>query len=159
MNVLLLSEKLDSFLVEEVEITTCNTFRIDGHTVKEFYSDSELDELEAAGKPVGDFSIWETLRPICFGLIKGKRTPVSFKVTFHADRKLIDEICARDDCDIQSNLVRSLALNIRYSGGKVSCVTAGALNTFIMDKSLDRAWDSYVKLLFCDMQLDFEEMV
>ena len=51
MNSLLASEQFDSFLVEEVVVTTFNTFHIDGHLVKEFYSSEELEALGISSQP------------------------------------------------------------------------------------------------------------
>ena len=45
MNTLLVSEQFDSFEVEEATITTFNTFYIDGHIVKDFYTLEEIDEI------------------------------------------------------------------------------------------------------------------
>lgn len=156
MNSLLVSEQFDMFQVEDATVTTFNTFNIDGHIVKDFYSQEELNEMSVETEfPV--FSSWKDIRPICFSLIKGKKTPVSFKVILHAAPELIAELAAKEECEVDANLIRSLALNIRYENGKVTCVTASAFITFIMDKSVDKIWDNYVKLLFDKMQLDFEE--
>ena len=48
MNALLLSDKFDCFLTAEAVITTFNTFHIDGHLVKDFYSQEELEELKSS---------------------------------------------------------------------------------------------------------------
>lgn len=90
MNALLLSEQFDSFLVEEAIITTYNTFHIDGHLVRDFYTNEELELLESEEKSTS-FSCWKDLRPFCFQLIKGKKTPVSFKVVLHATPQLIEK--------------------------------------------------------------------
>lgn len=150
MNALLVSEQFDSFLVEEVTITTFNTFSIDGHTVKEFYSsDEDIEELQ-------EFSSWKDIRPVCFQLIKGKRTPVSFKVVLHANPSLTEKITSDPDCDVAGNLVRSLVLNIKYDNGHVTCVTATSFKTFLMDKSLDNVWDKYIRALFSELGIDFD---
>ena len=157
MNSLLRSEQFDSFLVEEAVITTFGTFHIDGHLVKEFYSSEELEELESNQRSTV-FSCWNDIRPICFQLIKGKKTPVSFKVVLHAAPKLVEEIAANPECGVAANLIRSLVLNIRYDNGKVTCVTGSAFTTFVMDKSVDRLWDAHVRQLMSGYGLDFEEI-
>lgn len=149
MNALLVSEQFDSFQVEEVTITTFNTFTIDGHIVKEFYSSDEIADIQ-------EFSSWNDIRPICFQLIKGKKTPVSFRVILHACPELIDEIASDSDCDVDKNLIRSLVLNIRYENGHVTCVTATSFHTFLMDKSLDIVWDRYIRKLFTEYAIDFD---
>lgn len=157
MNALLRSDQFDSFLVEEAVITTFNTFHIDGHLVKEFYSSEELEELERNQQSTL-FSYWNEIRPVCFQLIKGKKTPVSFRVVLHAAPQLVEKIAANPECGVAANLIRSLVLNIRYDSGKVTCVTGSAFTTFVMDKSVERLWDAYVRQLLSGFGLDFEEI-
>ena len=155
MNSLLVSEQFDSFLVEEVSITTFNTFHIDGHIVKDFYT---REELENTNGRLPDFSQWKDIRPICFQLIKGKKTPVSFRVVLHASPELVGAITQTPECGVAADLIRSLALNIRYDNGHVTCVTGTAFTTFLMDKSVDTLWDKYIQGFLSGLQLDFEEM-
>lgn len=157
MNALLLTGQFDPFLVEEAVITTFNTFHIDGHLVADFYSSEELEELENNQKSTV-FSYWCDIRPVCFQLIKGKKTPVSFKVVLHAAPQLMEKIAANPECGVAANLIRSLILNIRYDNGKVTCVTGSAFTTFIMDKSVEKLWDAYVRQLLSGFGLDFEEI-
>lgn len=157
MNALLLSEQFDFFLVEEAVITTFNNFHIDGHLVAEFYSSEELEELENSLKSTS-FSCWSDIRPVCFQLIKGRKTPVSFKVVLHAAPQLVEKIAANPECGVAANLIRSLILNIRYDNGKVTCVTGSGFTTFIMDKSVEKLWDAYVRQLLSGFGLDFEEI-
>ena len=58
MNALLVSEKFDAFLVEEASVTTFNTFEIDGHIVKDFYTS---EEVEAADGALPVFSQWKDI--------------------------------------------------------------------------------------------------
>ena len=151
MNALLASECFDAFLLEEAAVTTFNTFHIDGHVVKDFYTADELSEI------FSEFSLWKDIRPFCFQLIKGKKTPVSFKVVLHAPDALVEKIAATPECGVAANLIRALALNIRYENGHVLCVTGSAYSTFIMDKSAEQLWDAYVRRMFDELGIDFEE--
>lgn len=155
MNALLVSESFDTFQMEEVTITTYNTFHMDGHIVKEFYSAEELDS-SADTFPV--FSSWKDIKPICFQLIKGKRTPVSFRFILHAAPNVISEIANDESCEVTENLIRSLLLNIRYENGHVTCITGTSFTTFLMDKSVEQLWDKYVRKLFGQLGLEFEEI-
>lgn len=100
MNALLLSEQFDSFLVEEAVITTYNTFHIDGHLVKDFYSSEEWAQLEHNHQSAV-FSSWKDIRSFCFQLIKGKKTPVSFKVVLHAAPEMIENSCNIQNAELQ----------------------------------------------------------
>lgn len=151
MNALLASECFDSFFLEETVITTFNTFHIDGHIVKDFYTADELSQSSP------DFSLWKDIRPFCFQIIKGKKTPVSFRVVLHAPKALVEKIAADPECGVAANMIRALALNIRYENGHVLCVTGSSYTTFIMDKSAERLWDMYVRRMLLDINIDYEE--
>ena len=84
MNQLLVSDTFDIFLLEEAVITTANTYTLDGHLNREFYSP---DELSSGQVPDYEYSPWSTLKGLCFQLIKGKRTPLSFRFIFHLKPK------------------------------------------------------------------------
>lgn len=152
MNALLASECFDSFLLEEASVTTFNSFHIDGHVVKEFFTADELTEVNS------DFSLWQDIRPFCFQLIKGKKTPVSFRVVLHAPGTLIERIAADPECGVAANMIRALVLNIRYDNGHVVCVTGSAYTTFLMDKSAETLWDAYVRCMLSALNIDFEEL-
>ena len=71
MSKLLLSDAFDSFLFIEGEIVTYNTFSINGFLKKDFF------EKDLA--PSQDYSLWKDIREYAFSLIKGKKTPLSFR--------------------------------------------------------------------------------
>lgn len=149
MNALLLGEQFDIFQMAEATITTFNTFHIDGRIVKEFYaSDEEI---------TSDLSLWKDIRPICFQLIKGKRTPVSFRIILQATPALIEKLAALDECEVAANLIQSLTLNIRFESGHATCVTGTSFTTFLMDKTTDAVWDKYIRLFFEKAGITFEE--
>ncbi len=156
MNMLLVNSGFDDFEVEEAAVTTFNAFHIDGRIVREFFSDDEIKELSESDG-LSEFSKWRDIRPVCFQLIKGKKTPVAFRVTLRASRKLVEKLAGDDECEVAANLIRSFVINVRYENARVSCVTGIAFDTFIMDKSAERIWDAYVRKLFTDMGIDFEE--
>ncbi len=155
MNTLLVSEAFDAFYIEEAAITTFNTFHIDGHMVKGFFSSEEIDSMEQG---LADFSLWKEIRPVCFQLIKGKKTPVSFRVILHAAPALVASLAAQPECEVSADFIRSLVLNIRYDNGHVTCVTGTSFTTFLMDKTVDAVWDKYIRQLFAQLQIDFEEV-
>lgn len=148
MNALLMTEAFDDFYMEEVTLTTYNTFQIDGHMNADFYSSDEIAALPE-GK-LEPYSKWRDIRPVCFSLIKGKKTPVSFKFVLHAPDKIVYALCENPEA------VKGLVLNIRYEQGKVSIITATSYHTFIMDKSLDQIWDKYLPNLLTKLQIDFD---
>ena len=140
MGKLLMKEDFDKYLLQEAEIVTCNIFRIDGHVQKAFYSNEEYEEL---GKPV--LTKWENIRPFCYGISKGHKTPVRFKIVL----RLSDEETIAFMEETQNVLsiqdVGGLYLNLVYENDVLNCITGTYLNIFTMDKSLEKAWDKKIQ--------------
>ncbi|WP_026516900.1 DUF5721 family protein [Butyrivibrio sp. MC2021] len=138
---LLAGELFDEFLVEEAEITTFNTFHIDGQIRKEFYRDTQADNAEE--KACADYSSWKDLKQICYDLIKGKRTPLSFKFVFYLNDEAKSKLIKEADAGINEEQIK-LALNIRFINGDIILTTGCAISIFTLDKSIEKAWDSYI---------------
>jgi len=153
MNKLLNSETFDKFSLETARITTYNTFEIHGRTVPEFYND-----LEEKPEVIPEFSLWRDMRPICFGLIKGNRTPVSFQFTLRADMDYTYRLIKQNEIDVDPAKVSCLFVNIRYEHGTLTCITGTSFTTFVADKSLETLWDTTFKKSLSAMNLNFEEM-
>ncbi len=149
MQHLLLKPTFDSFALIEGEITTYNTFRIDGYIHKNFYEDA----------PLKDYSSWGDLREFCFHIIRGKRTPLNFRFILSLPKEefeafLIDqEIPSLSHSDIQG-----LYLNFKYDGTNLQCITGTSLNIFTMDKTLENVWDNYARKFFLNKEIDFESL-
>ena len=137
---LFVREDFDAFLVKEVNITTYNSFSIDGHVKQGYYTEEEREENN-----IEEFSTWKTLRPFCFSLIKGKKLPGSFRIVLQLPKAGTDKFSARTGAWIDGNQIVGLYLNIRYDNGEMYCITGTSLNFFTMDKTLDLEWDKAVK--------------
>ncbi|MBO6015909.1 MAG: hypothetical protein J6P60_04900, partial [Lachnospiraceae bacterium] len=81
MNTLLTKETFDSFLLEEALVKSGQTYYIDGRINSAFYTKEELENTPALRQ---EFSSFATIRPTCYSLIKGSRTPLSFQFVLHA---------------------------------------------------------------------------
>ena len=155
MGKLLGSEDFDSFLLEEASISTYNTFSIDGHQNKEFYTTEEWEDETI--RPY-DFSAWKTIRPICFDLIKGTRTPTAFRFVLHLIPKYTEEILQDGDTAVTLQQIRAFVLNIKYDGTDLTLVTGTAFHTFLMDKTPDILWDRAVKQFLAKKEIAYEEL-
>ena len=133
-------QDFDAFLVKEVNITTYNSFSIDGHVKQGYYTEEEQEENH-----IEEFSTWKTLRPFCFSLIKGKKLPGSFRIVLQLPKAGTDKFAARAGAGIDGSQIVGLYLNIRYDDGNMYCITGTSLNFFTMDKTLDLEWDKAVK--------------
>lgn len=150
MSKLLLSETFDPFLFVEGEIMTYATFSIDGYLNKEFYEEGSAPERE--------YALWKDVREYCFSLIKGKRTPLSFKLVLGLSDANITKLIAQQGLDFEPEDVRGLYINLKYDGQKLQCVTGTAMNLFTLDKSLEQAWDVMVQKFFAQKEIAYEVM-
>lgn len=147
MSHLLLSETFDHFLLIEGEITTFNTFHIDGYIRKDFFEEKE-------GLP--EYSSWKQVRDFCWSLIKGKRTPLGFKFVFSLSAENIARLIESEHLDFKPNDVQGLYLNVCFDESRLTCVTGSSLKTFSMDKSLDKSWDTMVQRFFTKKGIEFD---
>ena len=150
MEKILTTEIFDHYLVEEVTIETFNTFSIDGHINREFYSGTDEETSNASGL---SFSRWSELRPICLNLIKGKRTPISFKFVLHADNATKEAVIDKSGSDIEPSLL-NLGVNIRFTKGELILTTGTAYSAFTLDKSTEKAWDNYFPSFLESCEID-----
>ena len=149
MSQLLLSETFDSFSFIEAEIVTFNTFHIDGLIQKDFFD---------TGMDLPEYSPWKNVREYCFTIIKGRRTPLSFRFVISLSRKSIEQLVLRSSPAVRPEDVQGLYLNIHYDGRQLSCVTGTSFQTFTMDKSLEHAWDEMVEKFFLRRGIDAERI-
>ena len=147
MSHLLLSETFDHFLLIEGEITTFNTFHIDGYMQKEFFESPE-------GLP--EYSPWKQTREFCHSLIRGKRTPLAFKFIFSLSAENIARFIESGHLDFKPDDVQGLYMNIRFDENGLNCVTGTSLKTFSMDKSLEKGWDAMVQRFFTKKDIEYD---
>lgn len=148
MGKLLLSETFDPFYFIEGEITTFNTFTLDGYLKKDFYDADDAPERE--------YALWKDVREFCFSIIKGKRTPLSFKFVLGLSDSNIEKLLLQQELDFKPQDVRGLYINLKYDGQKLQCVTGTAMNLFTMDKSLEQAWDKMIQKFFTQKEIKYE---
>jgi hypothetical protein len=148
MGKLLLSETFDPFYFIEGEITTFNTFTLDGYLKKDFYDADDAPERE--------YALWKDVREFCFSIIKGKRTPLSFKFVLGLSDSNIEKLLLQQELDFKPQDVRGLYINLKFDGQNLQCVTGTAMNLFTMDKSLEQAWDKMVQNFFAQKEIKYE---
>lgn len=155
MHALLTTDTFDLFLLEEATISTYNTFQIDGRQNREFYSSEEWNDPSI--RPY-EFTCWKELRGLCFDLIKGRRTPASFKFVLQLIPDYIEGILKNEDTLLTLNDIKSLILTLKYDGTHLTLVTGTSLKTFIPDKSLDSCWDRAIRRFLSKRGLNYEEL-
>ncbi len=151
---LLGTDCFDGFLLESASIASSVTYAIDGRCNRDFYTKEEWSDPLA--RPF-DFVPWQELRPLIFSMIKGKRPPVSFQFVLHLMPRYLPGILRQADASLSEKQVRALVLTIRYENGAASLVTGTSFTTFVMDKSLDCAWDKAMRRFLQKKGIAFSE--
>jgi hypothetical protein len=136
---LLLKETFDAFSFIEGEITTFNTFSIDGYLQKEFFDEA----------PERNYSYWKEVREFCWNIIRGKRTPLHFKIVLSLDAAAFAQFLNERQITVCTpEEIQGLYLNFRYHENVLQCVTGISMKSFTMDKTLEHEWDAYVTEFF-----------
>lgn len=138
MNELLVKDTFDSFLVSDIEIMTANTYNINGRINKSFFNEENNVSNE-------DFTGWDTIKPICFQIIKGKNTPTKIKIVFQLSKNAINQLIIDSNIPFTPDQVSGLYMHVLFENNEVIIITGTSLSIFSMDKSLDRFWDNYLK--------------
>ena len=146
MSELLLRETFDSFALIDGEITTFSTFHIDGYLHKDFYEEA----------PENEYGRWADYRSFCFSIIKGKRTPLSFKFVFALSKDQTLALLSEYQLDYAIENIQGLYLNFQYDGSKLSCTTGTSLKIFTLDKSLEHALDKWVESFFTNQEINWD---
>ncbi|MCI5870297.1 MAG: DUF5721 family protein [Dorea sp.] len=135
MSHLLLKETFDQFLFIEGEITTFNKFSIDGFLQSDFFDEP----------PKSTYSLWKNVREFCYNIIRGKRTPLNFKIVLSLPPASVPGFLARKGISgYHPEDIQGLYLNFHYDGSTLQCITGTSVRTFTLDKTLEREWDTYI---------------
>lgn len=159
MKKLLTETVFDSFVVSEASVTTFTVIRIDGSWHPEYFGDGEMDpenEENENGKSFHPSALsWGLLRPVFFGLIRGRRTPGAFRLVFRLAGYNVASLLSGSGLNFRPEEVAGLFLNISFSNGEVSCTTGTSMNTFTLDQTLNHLWDEMVQKFLRQQKIPF----
>ena len=141
MNQLLIGTTFDQFELLTADITTFNTFSIDGKIHQDFY-DTDTSDILAQNKI--SYSSWKEIKPYCYSVIRGKRTPLSFKFVFQLPIRQILHIFQNQSGTLSPELITGMFLNLQFKNNALLCTTGISLKTFVPDKAPEQRWDEMV---------------
>ncbi len=140
MSHLFIKDSLDYFLCKEINLQTFSSFNIDGSIAYDFLTDVEKEELNGL-----NYIPWSKLKPYCFNIIKGSRTPLSLKAVFCLPPNEIMSLIAESSLNINPDTIEGLYLNIRFENNKLTLISGSSLTYFTMDKTIDKLWDDALR--------------
>lgn len=145
---LFIGETFQHFSFVEASFTTFVTYTLDGQLHKDFFDTEECPEQM--------YCLWEDVQAQCFSMIRGKRTPLNFKIVFQLSRSNVEKLLAQSGVSLKADDIYGLYLNCQFDGKQLLCTTGSSLKVFTLDKQLDRVWDEMVKRFFKKNQIAFE---
>ena len=148
-------ETFDNFLVTEADFVTSFRVTLNGRKTDFAVGATTGDSLST--KDVDDFVTWSTIRPLAFQIIKGKQLPKGFQIVLKLSKENTAKTVASMGLPFTANDVSGLFLNIRYEDKKIMCITGCSMNTFTMDKSVEKEWDGFIRRFFRHHQISVEE--
>lgn len=155
MSKLLSGDSFDSFLLEEAQIHTFNTFTIDGHQNPEFYTKEELEDTEICPYK---YSRWKEMKSICFQLIKGKKVPTYMKIILHKKPEEAYTLLEEGGATEFVSSLKAFVVTVKFDGNGLLLTTGTSFSTFIMDKTPDLLWDQAFRKFLTVQGIDFEEV-
>ena len=155
MNKLLIGSVFDHFWLNEATIPTFNTFTVDGQLQKDFFDSDAREALERSARTC---SLWMEVKPFCYSVIRGKRTPLSFKIVFQLSYNKMKAALDSTDVGIAAENITGLYLNLQYRNKTLLCTTGSSLKTFLPGKRLDQYWDGMILDFFRQNEILFEQV-
>lgn len=150
MSKLLIGNAFDPFWLSEATVTTSVTHTIDGTLHSEFFDTEEAENISLEGRK---YALWKDIKPYCFSIMKGKKTPLHFKIVFMLSRKNTEKLLLGNQLAFTIDDIFGLFVNFQYDGKQVTCTTGTSLKTFTLDKSLNHVWDELVLKFFKQQQI------
>ena len=122
MGRLLKEDIFSDFKVRSVDILAKNRFSLDG----------EIAEGESK-----NYSMWSDVQALVFEIVKQMGRPSVLKIV----------LSHKEPLSIHEN-ASALFLNLMYENGKVSFTTATSQKAFSLEKTLNSAWDEWMRSFF-----------
>lgn len=153
MSKLLIGSAFDTFWLSEASITTFVTYTIDGTLHHDFF-DSESAEAQHAEEQ--SCTTWKEIKPFCFSIMKGKRTPLHFKIVFQLSHTNVQKLLLQSGLSFSPEDIFGLFLNFQFDGSTLTCTTGTSLRFFTMDKTLEHTWEDMLLRFFHQQQIPVE---
>lgn len=126
----------DDFLMNEGKLSMDITYEFSGKVLQEFF---DTDEWEQYGRY--PYVPWEREKSKIFSLVKGKKTPLYFQFVMMMKPEQVEEFLVKYNLPVRTDEIAGLFLNVIYDRQSLKCTTGVSRKTFVMDKTLEEAWD------------------
>ena len=152
MNKLLIGEVFDRFFLVEASVTTFNTFTIDGRLQQDFF---DTDTVAMHKSNSIEYSLWRDEKPYCFSVIRGRRTPLNFRIVLQLSHKQTQQILNPSFPDGSVPDCR-FCLNLQYRNDSLLCTTGVSYTSFCLDKRPEHLWDEIIRKFLSGQHIAFQ---
>ena len=152
MNKLLIGEVFDRFFLVEASVTTFNTFTIDGRLQQDFF---DTDTVAMHKSNSIEYSLWRDVKPYCFSVIRGRRTPLNFRIVLQLSHKQTQQILNPSFPDGSVPDCR-FCLNLQYRNDSLLCTTGVSYTSFCLDKRPEHLWDEIIGIFLSGQEIAFQ---
>ena len=152
MNKLLIGEVFDRFFLVEASVTTFNTFTIDGRLQQDFF---DTDTVAMHKSNSIEYSLWRDVKPYCFSVIRGRRTPLNFRIVLQLSHKQTQQILNPSFPDGSVPDSR-FCLNLQYRNDSLLCTTGVSYTSFCLDKRPEHLWDEIIRKFLSGQHIAFQ---
>ncbi len=148
MQKLFLSDVFDSFLMEKANALTSSYMELSGRRTRGWYDTEKWQQMEAEAGSEAAWMTWKECKPVLFQYIRGKQSPETMRILLKA-RQIQASDMLRESGILEQyrREVPDLFLSFRYEEGSLQLVTGASYSEFVLDKSVERAWDEAVLCL------------
>lgn len=151
MNLLLLEDTFDRFLLSEATIKTGISYHIDGKTNFDFFDNEEREQCT-------NYCYYKEQRPFLFSLMKGKKIPLSFRIVFLLAPSNVEKLLTINHLPFDGTDINGLFFNLHFEQGTLTCTSGTSLKIFTLDKTLEQVWEHNLKAFLKSKQIAFEEL-
>ena len=152
MNKLLAGDCFYSFTLKEASILGFLPISIDGRVNSSFFSENDTEAIHYLEE---EYAKWEDVRPICFDLIKGKRTPTRFQFILYLKQSSAEQLLAKENLTKETSFIRNFVLNIRFEQGIITLTSAVDYSDFTLDKQAEQLWDQSIMKFLTQKQISY----
>lgn len=152
MGKLLNSDCFDAFLLQEATIRMACSYVIDGKVNTEFYQ----GEVSEENNCLYDYAEWKTMRSLCFQLIKGKMTPLSFHFILSLKPEHLSALLKQATLENSGINVSHFLINIKFDQSGLSITSGVSYTAFSLNKDGEALWDKSLTSFLSNKEIDFE---
>jgi len=143
MNCLLRTEAFDQFLLYDMTLDVLHRFEFSGE-INTTYLSSDEQELYVNQRYIN----WLSLKPQITAILTQSHTPSNMKITMSLSKSATLDIQQRLLGDLTTYPVQGFLINIAFDGKKVTMTTGVNYSQFILDKSIEIAFDRMIEKFF-----------